>query len=177
MGKLLRQLVELVVMVAVAFGLAFLIRTFIVMPYVIPTGSMIPTIEIGDRVLAEKITYRFREPEVGEIVVFPDPTGQNPTLIKRIIAKGGQVIDIRDGVLYVDGVAVDEPYVHGKETVAYPGSESNYPYTVPEGAVWLMGDNRPNSGDSRIFGPQPIDAIGGRGFFTYWPPERMGSLR
>lgn len=172
-----RQAIELVVMLAIAFVLASVVRTFLVQPFIIPTGSMIPTIEIGDRVLADKLSYRFKEPEPGDIVVFPDPTGENPTLIKRLIAKEGQVIDIHDGKLFVDDVEQVEPYVHGKVTEVAPGSEGNYPFTVPDGMVWLMGDNRPNSGDSRYFGPQPLSSIYGRGFVTYWPPSHMGALK
>jgi len=143
----------------------------------VPTGSMIPTIELKDRLLAEKITYRFiRPPKPGEIVVFANPDASDPVakiLIKRVIAVGGQTVDIRDGRVYVDGQALDEPYVHGKETT--PGTVP-LPVTVPEGGVWLMGDNRPNSGDSRFFGPQPATAVDGRGFWTYWPLSRFGKL-
>ncbi len=134
---------------------------------------MIPTIDLKDRVLAEKLSYRFREPKVGEIVVFDDPTGQHPKLIKRIIAVGGQTVDIRYGKVYIDDEVLSEPYVHGKTTE--PGSVP-VPAEVPEGQVWLMGDNRPSSGDARYFGPQPIEGIDGRAFFTYWPPGRMGTL-
>jgi signal peptidase I len=170
---ILRWLLETILLVALAFLLAQGIKTFIVQPYIIPTGSMIPTIEIGDRVLAEKITYRFREPEVGQIVVFDDPTGQHPQLIKRVIAVGGQTVDIKEGAVWVDGAKLDEPYVHGK--VTDPGTVP-VPVKVPEGSVWLMGDNRPNSGDSRFLGAQPLSAIRGRAVFTYWPPSRMGVL-
>jgi signal peptidase I len=169
-----RWLVETAILVGLAFLLAQGIKTFIVQPYIIPTGSMIPTIELQDRVLAEKITYRFRGPKQGEIVVFSDPTGQHPKLIKRVIAVGGQTVDVKDGKVWVDGKALDEPYVHGK--VTEPGTVA-LPITIPSGYVWLMGDNRPNSGDSRFFGPQPVSAIDGRAFFTYWPPSRIGALR
>jgi signal peptidase I len=168
-----RWLLETLVMVALAFLLAQGIKTFIVQPYVIPTGSMEPTIMIGDRVLAEKITYHFREPEPGDIVVFDDPTGRHPQLIKRVIAVGGQTIDINEGKVIVDGEALDEPYLHGVATD--PGTEM-YPLTVPDGEIWVMGDNRPNSGDSRFLGPQPESGIRGRAFATYWPISRIGEL-
>jgi signal peptidase I len=135
---------------------------------------MIPTIEINDRVLAEKITYRSRAPRYGEIVVFTDPTGQHPQLIKRVIAVGGQTVDIKDNAVVVDGKRLDEPYTHGLPTE--PGTVQ-LPVTVPPGYVWLMGDNRPNSGDSRFLGPQPISAIKGRAFWTYWPLSRFGPLK
>jgi signal peptidase I len=126
-------------------------------------------------VLAEKITYRFlRPPRRGDIVVFDDPTEAHPQLIKRVIATGGQTVDIRDGSVYVDDKLISEPYLHGVRTD--PGSVP-LPAKVPEGYVWLMGDNRPNSGDSRYIGPQPIAAIRGRAIWTYWPLARFGPLR
>lgn len=170
-----RWLVETALMVLLAFALAQGIKTFLVQPFVIPTGSMIPTIEIGDRVLAEKITYRFsRAPRYGDIVVFDDPTGQHPQLIKRVIAVGGQTVDVKDGAVWVDGKKLDEPYTHAKRTD--PGTVAT-PITLKEGQVWLMGDNRPNSGDARFFGPQPVSKVRGRAFWTYWPPSRFGALR
>ena len=171
-----RWLLETAVLVGLAFLLAQGIKTFIVQPYIVPTGSMIPTIELKDRVLAEKISYRFREPEQGEIVVFENPDSSDPVakiLIKRVIAVGGQTVDLKDGKVYVDGEELSEPYVHGK--VTDPGTVP-LPIDIPPGYVWLMGDNRPNSGDSRFFGPQPTSAVDGRAFFTYWPPGRMGKL-
>lgn len=170
-----RWLLETVLLVVAAFVLAQGIKTYIVQPFVIPTGSMRPTILEQDRVLAEKITYRFlRGPAPGDVVVFDDPMGQHPQLIKRVIAVEGQTVDIRDGVVYVDGEALSEPYTHGKPTL--PGT-FELPVTVPEGYVWLMGDNRPNSGDSRFFGPQPVRVVTGRAIWRYWPPDRFGPLR
>lgn len=170
-----RWLIETVILVALAFAVAQGIKAFVVQPFVIPTGSMIPTIEIGDRVLADKMVYRFfRSPEVGDIVVFDDPTGQHPQLIKRVIAVAGQTVDIADGAIVVDGVAIDEPYIHGKQNL--PGTVQ-LPVTVGEGEVWLMGDNRPASGDSRFFGPQPVANVRGRAFWTYWPVSRFGALK
>lgn len=169
-----KWLIEMVLLVALAFAFAQGIKTFIVQPFVIPTGSMISTIEIGDRVLADKIIYRFlRDPMAGDIVVFEDPTGQHPQLIKRVIATAGQTLDIQQGKVFVDGRALDEPYIHGKITV--PGTVM-LPITIPAGEVWLMGDNRPESGDSRFFGPQPAASVRGRAFWTYWPLSRFGEL-
>lgn len=172
-GGMLRWVLETAVMIALAFLLAQGIKTFVVQPFVIPTGSMEPTILIGDRILAEKISYRFKEPQAGDIVVFDDPTGRHPQLIKRIIAVGGQQVDIRDGAVFVDGELLDEPYLEGVSTEA--GTEK-MPLTVPEGMVWLMGDNRPNSGDSRFLGPQPVATVRGRAFAIYWPIQHIGGL-
>lgn len=168
-----RWLSELLLMVAIAFVLATGIRTFIVQPYVVPTGSMIPTIELQDRVIANKFIYRFREPVPGEIVVLDDPTGSVQTLIKRVIATEGQTVDFVDGQVVVDGIVLDEPYTHGLPTQAMT---LEMPYTVPEDSVWLMGDNRTNSADSRVFGAVSLSEIRGEAIFTYWPIDRIGAL-
>jgi len=170
-----RWLIETALLVLLAFLLAQGIKTFVVQPFVIPTGSMIPTIEIGNRVIAEKLSYRFRDPEPGEIVVFDDPTGQNPQLIKRVIAVGGQTVDVRDGSVWVDDQRLEEPYVYGKPTELGPGA-LEFPLTVPEGSAFMMGDNRPQSGDARYFGPLPVEQIRGRAVVTYWPLSEIGLL-
>jgi len=168
-----RWLIETLVMVAIAFLLAQGIKAYVVQPFVVPTGSMEPTIMIGDRFLAEKISYRFGDVERGDIVVFDDPTGNHPQLVKRVIALPGEEIDIRDGLVYINGEVLDEPYLTNVVTDA--GSEP-MPLIVPEGSVWVMGDNRPNSGDSRFIGAQPISAIQGRAFGIYWPVDHIGGL-
>lgn len=168
-----RWLGELVAMVALALVLAAGIRTYVVQPYVIPSGSMVPTIELQDRVIANKFVYRFSEPKRGDIVVLDDPTGQVDTLIKRVIALGGETVDLVDGKVVIDGVVLNEPYTHGlpSEPMSQP-----MPYKVPEGYVWVMGDNRTSSADSRVFGAVPLSQIRGRAIFRFWPPERIGPL-
>lgn len=168
-----RWLAELVLMVALAFVLASGIRTFVVQPYVIPSGSMIPTIELWDRVVANKFIYFFTDPKPGEVVVLDDPTGAVDTLIKRVVAVGGQTIDLVDGAVVVDGVVLDEPYTYGKPT--YPQTV-DFPYEVPADHVWLMGDNRTDSQDSRYFGAVPEEMIRGRALFRFWPADRIGAL-
>lgn len=170
-----RWLLETAFLVLAAFALAQGIKAFIVQPFVIPTGSMRPTILEQDRVLAEKITYRFaRDPQRGDIVVFDDPLGQHPQLIKRVIAVAGQTVDVKDDRVLVDGKPIAEPYTYGKPTT--PGTVE-LPVTVPDGYVWLMGDNRPNSGDSRFFGARPVSTVRGRAMWTYWPLNRFGALK
>lgn len=171
--NLVRWLVETAVMVALAFLLAQGIKTFVVQPFVIPTGSMEPTIMTNDRVLAEKVSFRFRDPRVGEIVVFDDPTGRHPQLIKRVIAVAGQTVDIQDGLVVVDGIPLEEPYVHGKVTDA---GTVPMPLTLGPDEVWLMGDNRPNSGDSRFMGAISESLVRGRAFSIYWPVDRISTL-
>lgn len=174
--SLVRWLVETSLLVLLAFALAQGVKTFIVQPFTIPTGSMIPTIEEGDYVLAEKLSLRFSDGmEQGDIVVFDDPAGGKPQLIKRVIAVAGQTVDVREGAVWIDGKKLDEPYTHGKPTTLGPGTVQ-MPLVVPDGHVWMMGDNRPNSGDSRYFGPIPVDEVKGRAFWTYWPLSRFGKL-
>lgn len=171
-----RWLIETALLVGLAFVLAQGVKAFLFQPFVIPSGSMLPTIQLGDRVIAEKLTYRFNhEPRSGDIVVFKNPQGQPPILIKRVIATGGQTVDLRDGAVYVNDKQLDEAYTYGKQTLPLNPSIS-YPFTVPDDAVWVMGDNRTNSGDSREIGPIPQDAVQGRAMWTYWPPKAFGVL-
>jgi signal peptidase I len=168
-----RWLAELIVMVALAFALASGIRIFVVQPYVVPTGSMIPTIEIQDRVIANKFIYRFTEPERGDIVVLDDPTGMVPTLIKRVVATEGETVDLVNGQVVIDGVALDEPYTYGQPSTPM---SLTMPYTVPEDSVFLMGDYRTNSADSRVFGAVPLTEIRGKAIARFWPIDRIGVL-
>jgi signal peptidase I len=172
--SLARWLGETVLLLGLAFLLAMGIKTYIAQPFVIPTGSMQPTVEINDRVFYNKFVYRFAEPAAGDIVVFDNPEDPGGTpLTKRVIAVGGQTVEVRDGYVYVDGVQIDEPYVQAENR---GGPSLPEPVEVPAGYVWLMGDNRAHSGDSRIFGPQPADNIQGKAFVIYWPLDRFGSL-
>lgn len=171
-----KWLAETASLILLAFLAAQGIKLFLFQPYVVPTGSMVPTIQLKDRVLADKFTLRFREPKPGDIVVFDNPNKYARTqkiYIKRVIATEGDVVDVRDDRVIVNGAPLSEPYVHGKPTM--PGS-IELPVTVPEGHVWLMGDNRTNSTDSRWFGPRPVSEVHGRAFYTYWPLANLGRL-
>ena len=142
---------------------------------------MLDTIQIGDRLIGEKISYHFSSPKQGDIVTFIDPEDSKSTLIKRVIATAGQTVEFKDGVVYVDGEALDEPYTEGKPTEPLAMQSANagsieYPYTVPEGCVWVMGDNRTNSLDSRYFGPIEVSSITSHGLFIFWPLSDAGSL-
>ena len=173
-GARLRGVGEFVIAFAVMLGAIWLLRTFVMEPFTIPTGSMLPTIQKKDSVYAEKVSLWFDdEPQVGQVYTFTSPEDSSETLIKRVIATGGQTIDLRDGHVYVDGVELDEPYVHGQQTLAMRSDVPiTYPYTIPEGCFWAMGDNRGNSADSRVFGPVPYDNLIARAAFRYWPLVR-----
>jgi len=173
---------EWVAVVAAAIIVALLIRTFVAEVYLIPSGSMLETIQEGDRLIGEKITYRTSDPQQGDIVTFIDPDGSGVTLIKRVIATSGQTVDLVDGVVYVDGEALDEPYVGDTETwpldqkADFIDEDITYPYTVPEGCLWVMGDNRTNSLDSRYFGAVSVDDVTSRAVVIFWPPSDAGAL-
>ena len=198
-------LIELVVIVALALGLALAIQAWIVKPYQIPSGSMEPTLDIGQRVLVNRFIYHLHEPKAGDIVVFHPPKGADsgtecgvtvkgqepveigmpcpkPTseessqnFIKRIVAVGGDTLSIKGG----------HPVVNGVEKTDEPyirpcGSSSvcNLPktITIPKGYFFMMGDNRGASDDSRYWGPVPKAWLIGEAFATYWPPDRIGTL-
>jgi signal peptidase I len=191
---------ELVVIVVVALGLALLIQALVVKPYRIPSASMEPTLDIGQRVLVDRIGNRFGDPHVGDIVVFHPPAGaQQPfgeqcgspppegkaciartpeeadtTFIKRIVAGPGDRIRIDDGQVIRNGTSAREPFIlpcGGGEACTFPRE-----VTVPRGEYFMMGDNRGSSDDSRFWGTVPRDWIIGGAFATYWPPNRIGPL-
>ncbi len=151
-----------------AIILTFFIITFIGQSYVVDGSSMETTLSHGQRMIVEKVTYRFNEPSHGEIIVLRVPGSQ---FIKRIIAVEGDTIAERNGVIYINGNALDEPYVTNKTSMNWG------PFRVPEGKYWVMGDNRPNSDDSRgTVGFLSRDDVVGRAVFRYWPLGRLGVL-
>lgn len=173
---IVRSFLNLIIMVAAVIVLALLFKTFVFGAYQIPSGSMEDTIEIGDMVFSGKIGYYFHDPEPGDIVTFEDPGNEERTLIKRCIATEGQVVDLVDGKVSVDGVILDEPYTDGKPSYELALSDVVFPYTVPDGCIWVMGDNRTNSADSRAFGAVEVDSVTGKAVFIYWPFKHFGSL-
>lgn len=176
-----RNALEWVLVIAIALGVAFLLRAFVVETFVVPSGSMLETIQEGDTLVGEKITYRTSSPKQGDVVTFRDPENSGTTLIKRVIATEGQTVDLIDGVVYVDGQPLDEPYTGGKPSeplTVHSGTTGaiTYPYTVPEGCIWVMGDNRTNSLDSRYFGAIPVSSVTSHALFIFWPITDAHSL-
>jgi signal peptidase I len=195
-------LVELVVIVALAIGLALLIQAFLVKPYQIPSPSMEPTLDVGQRVLVDRVSYRFSDPQIGDIVVFHPPVGAigegpqcgvpelppgqacsrpvdeeaDTNFIKRIVAEPGDRLSIKHGHPVVNGVMAEEDFIKP----CGGGADCNLPktITIPPNEYFMMGDNRApgSSDDSRFWGPVPRDWIIGQAFFTYWPPNRVGFL-
>ena len=171
-----RETIETIVW---AFVLAMIIRTFIVQAFWIPSGSMIPTLEVGDRVLVAKFWNWFFEPERGSIYVFRYPMDPDRDFVKRVIAVPGDKVDIRDGVVFVNDEPLDEPYVKYRDhfTLHTGRFFPEVPFTVPEGKYLMLGDNRPNSQDGRYWGFVSASEIHGPVFFRYWPLSRIGIPR
>jgi signal peptidase I len=195
----LNSVIELVVTIAVAVGLAILIQAFIVKPYRIPSPSMVPTLIPGQRVLTNRL---INHPSIGDVVVFhpphgadfaspvcgnngqgaghpqacdePTPQASTQTFIKRVVAGPGDRISIHNGHVIRNGVPEKDPYIEPCGT----SSSCNFPQTitVPPGDYFMMGDNRGLSDDSRFWGPVPDKWVIGVAFFTYWPPDRIGTL-
>jgi signal peptidase I len=166
-------LLEFLVILLVAFALVFgVVRPFILEAFYIPSVSMNPTLEIGDRVFVNKFVYRTSEPERGDIVVFRSTEGGNEDLIKRVVGLPGDTVEVRDGALFVNGEPREEPYLNKR----FPDSGFYGPATVPPNHLFMMGDNRANSRDSRFFGPVPFENIEGEAFIMFWPPSHVGLL-
>ena len=169
---------------AVAFLLALFIRTFIVQAFKIPSGSMLPTLQIGDHILVNKLRYgirlpilgervvKFTDPKRGDIIVFVYPVDPQKDFIKRVIGEPGDTIEIKHKQIFVNDQKIDDPNAH---FVDGPGENSrltprdNYgPVTVPPDKVFVMGDNRDRSYDSRFWGFVPLDDVKGKAFVIYW---------
>jgi signal peptidase I len=176
-----RSIVEWVVVIAGALVIALVMKFFIVQVFWIPSGSMEHTLEVGDRVIVNKLSYKLHDINRGDIVVFERPEDQNEEikdLIKRVIALPGEEISFDNGQVYINGQLLNEPYLE-------PGTQSTghvfactpqEPCQVPVGEVWVMGDNRSNSKDSTYFGPIHEDDVVGRAFFRIWPLSSFGFL-
>jgi signal peptidase I len=190
-----RQLAELPLLAVLAIVIALLVKSFVAQAFFIPSESMTPQLEVGDRVVVSRTSYRLHAPNRGDVVVFPRPdveidrpgfprvivtetleaTGlarpSDDQLIKRVIGLPGERVEGRDGQLLIDDEPLVEPYLP-TDLVASDFDER----TVPDGHVFVMGDNRNNSQDSRVFGPVPIESLVGRAVAIVWPPGRAGFL-
>ena len=213
-ARVLAQIAELPLLILVAFLIAVVIKTFVMQAFYIPSGSMKPTLKVGDRVLVEKLSYLLGEPSQGDVIVFarsvlpnaqrPDvpwtddirnyvrellglPTGSEEDYIKRVVAVSGDSIRYEGSPrrLFVNGERISEPYLERPDNASTTITEKNCPgkmqstedsCQVPAGMVFVMGDNRDNSADSRSIGPIEEDKIIGRGFVVIWPFANFGGL-
>ncbi|MGH9106208.1 MAG: signal peptidase I [Acidimicrobiales bacterium] len=182
-----RILVEWVVIVVVALVAALLIKTFAIQAFYIPSPSMFPTLKPGDRVLVNKLSYDFHPVHPGDVIVFRRPPGDNDPsiddLIKRVVATGGQKLYVANCRIYINGKQLAQPWLpkgwqnpSSPYCTTWPSTGLPNPYTVPKGDLFMMGDNRKDSYDSRYWGPLPGSYIVGRAFVLMWPPGRVRFL-
>lgn len=165
-------LLELLESVAIAVILAVLIRLFIFQPFYIPSGSMEPNLQIGDRIIVSKLSYRFSEPQRGDVIVFKFPLDPSRDFVKRAVALGGETVAISDSKLYIDGQPVPEEYLPPDLRFGDFG-----PREIPQEHYLMLGDNRNSSDDSRMWGPLPEEYIVGKAVVIYWPINRMSFLK
>jgi signal peptidase I len=175
-ADLWRNLKENSTTVFIALALALVIRLFIAEPRYIPSESMFPTLATGDRLVIEKVGYKFHPPDKGDIIVFQPPEmlrlignfEKSQAFIKRAIAQSGETVAVKNGVVYVNEQPLTENYI------AAPPEYELIPVTVPEGQLFVMGDNRNNSNDSHVWGFLPAENVIGRAVFRFWPLGRIG---
>ncbi|MDR1947187.1 MAG: signal peptidase I [Desulfovibrio sp.] len=176
----LHTIMDYVKIFIAALGIAMLIRTFIIQPFIIPSESMLNTLQIGDRLFVLKFSYGIHlpfvekelfsmgEPEAGDIIVFPFPQNKKEDYIKRVVGVAGDTLEMRNKKLYRNGKAVDEPYAVHDAGDTDPYRDNFRPLTVPPGKVFVLGDNRDNSRDSRYWGFVDKDTVHGRAVIIYW---------
>lgn len=163
-----QEIKEWLLTILIAVVLVVIIRTFLLDSRIVPTASMVPTIQIGDRLFVEKITHRFQGLERGDVVVFSPPAASqlDDELIKRVVGLPGDTLKMEDGILYVNNEPQNEPYI--AEPIQYEFPE----LVVPEGKMFVLGDNRNRSYDSHEWGFADISTVKGKAWITYWPISR-----
>lgn len=177
--------------IIIALVLAMIIRTFVIQAFKIPSGSMIPTFNIGDRIFVNKFLYgakipftdirlpALRQPERGDIIVFVSPEDRKKDFVKRLIAREGEIVQIKDGKIYIDGKAVSEPasvrgfYYYNTG----PYGPEGHSIVVPKDSYYVLGDNSASSRDSRYWGFVPKKNLVGKAVFIYWPLHRMKVIK
>jgi len=169
-SKVKREILDWVETISVALIIAFLIRSFLFQPYRVQMGSMLPTLHENDLIIVNKLTYRFNEPNRGDIVVFHPPNGSSVFYVKRVIGLPGETIEIRNGEVLINGVPLKEDYL----SVATPGIYG--PRTLGQDEYFVMGDHRNNSLDSREFGPINKKSIIGKASIVLWPPNAFAII-
>ena len=183
--RALPVIVEWLVVLVCALGLALLLKAFLVEVFVIPSGSMEPTLMVDNRVVVYKVGYRLHDVNRGDVVVFKNPgqAADTDDLIKRVVALGGETFELRDGRVHIDGTRLEEPYLEDGESTlpkapirGCVNEADSSRCEVPEGKILVLGDSREDSRDSRYFGPVDVDSVVGRAFVKIWPPTDLGGL-
>lgn len=181
MAKIFRKVIgwfyEAIEVFVVSASIFVVVYLFLMQPHQVKGSSMFPTFKDGEYLLTDKITYKIRKPEYGDVVVFKSPINENFDFIKRVLGTPGDRIMVSGGKIYINGNPLDEFYLP-PEYATQPGHflKEGVEYIVPEGSVMTIGDNRDHSSDSRDWGPVPFQNIVGRAFFRYWPSDKIGVI-
>lgn len=170
-----RDVLKWFLAIGVGILASVLFRVYVAEAFEVPTGSMLNTIQLNDRIIGEKVSYLFRDPQRGDIVTFPSKTEPGMILVKRIIGLPGETLTLHEGQVYVDGHLLDEPYVTGPTFPAY-GEGLDGAYVLGPDEYWVMGDNRTNSSDSRFFGPISREDILTHVCLVFWPFSEFGPI-
>ena len=157
--------------------LSLLIITFVVQAFYIPSGSMEPTLQVDDRILVSKFSYRLGRIARGDVIVFHYPLNPGKDFVKRVVALGGERVELRDGVVLINKQPITELYPTALAAGDRACTTSYGPQTIPQGQLFVLGDNRCNSEDSRFFGFVPVENVVGKALLVYWPPQRLGLVR
>lgn len=187
MGYLIKAIgsffLDIIETVVIALSVFLIVYLFFMQPHQVNGQSMVPTFQDKEYLLTDKVSYKFNQPDRGDMVVFhaPDnagcPPGGSCDFIKRIIGVPGDTIEVKNGLVYLNGKVIDEPYL-GDGVTTQPGNYTNNRLvTLASNQYFVMGDNRPHSSDSRAWGPIPISSIVGRVFFRYWPINQAGIMK
>jgi signal peptidase I len=176
-SKRRRAIIEWGVILVVALLAALLLRTFVIQPYYIPSASMEPTLKVGDKVLVNKLSYDLHSIHRGDVIVFKKPPDDTTPgikdLIKRVIGLPGETIAGKNGQIYINGNLLRESWL---PKVDQDTTSTFGPVQIPAGEYFVMGDNRGDSSDSRVFGPIQKKLVVGRAFIIVWPISRVGTL-
>lgn len=174
---------DIIETVVIALSIFLILYLFIMQPHQVNGVSMDPTFHNGEYVMTDKLSYKFGSPSRGDVVVFRAPPaancpeGNGCDYIKRIIGLPGDTVEIKDNHIYINNIALEEPYI-ASTVHTYPGTYTSHgPVIIPQNSYFCVGDNREHSSDSRAWGPVTFDHIVGKVFFRYWPPDRLGLIQ
>lgn len=171
-----RSIIETLDAIAFAAGLSLLIITFLVQAFYIPSSSMEPALHVNDRILVSKLSYRIGPIERGDVIVFHYPLNPGKDFVKRVVALPGETVGLRDGVISINGRRLREFYPTPQDPTSGGCASSYGPQRIPEEQLFVLGDNRCNSEDSRFFGFVPVRNVVGKAVLVYWPPTRLGVI-